>query len=179
MPTRDDRHAVWTRLDTEGTGTLSFEQIGRAVAELFRDRAWHKGSRKRALALACRSVELSHEGWVQRSEFKRFLQHIVYFVNRAQQLERAEAECQSQGRLTLAEFLRAAAAAGAPVGKSAAVEAFWAMAALETQPQTQTQTHTQRAAVDKSVAFDDFCQWCAAHHISQVRKKQVFFCLAF
>ena len=104
---------------------------------------------------------------VQRSEFKRFLQHIVYFVNRAQQLERAEAECQSQqGRLTLAEFLRATAATGAPVSKSTAVEAFCTMAASKVP------------AVEESVAFDDFCQWCADHHISQVRRKACGF-LAF
>lgn len=65
MPMRDDRHAVWTHLDTTGTGILSFEQIERAVVQLFHDRAWHKSHRKRALALACQSVELSREGVVQ------------------------------------------------------------------------------------------------------------------
>lgn len=158
MPAREDRQAVWGRLDAEGNGALSFDKIERAVAELLGDRVWHEGTCLRALARAAHAVKLNLDGWVQRNEFTSLLQHFVYFANCSHQLERAEVECQKQqGRLTPAEFLRAAAAAGASVNKATATEAFRAMAANE------------GTCTEKSVSFDDFCRWCAQCHISQVR----------
>eukprot|EP01043_Picozoa_sp_COSAG02_P017730 COSAG02_NODE_811_length_16911_cov_343.583095_1_plen_426_part_00 len=158
MPTLDDREAVWKRFDAEGTGALSFDEIDQAVVELFGDSVCHKNNQSlRALALACQTVKLNQEGWVQRSEFRMFLQHVVYFANAAEQLECAEAECQhQQGRLTLGEFLRAAAAAGAPVSKTAAMAGFRTMVAEEV------------IGVEQTVPFEEFCRWCAHHHISRV-----------
>ena len=162
MPTLDIRQAVWTRFDAEGTGALKLDEIDKAVMQLFGGSVYHNGNRLlQALALTYQTVELSQEGWVQRSEFRMFLQHIVYFANAAEQLEHAKEECQDQeGRLTLREFLRAAAAAGAPVSKTAAVAGFRAMAA------------GQVIGMEQTVPFEDFCRWCAHHHISQVRKRR-------
>ena len=156
MPTRDDRQRVWNAL-SDGNGALTFDRINQAVVELFCDRVWHESSSLRALTLAYRSVNLDREGRMHRPELTVFLQHIVYFANRAQLLDRAEAECQlQQGKLTLGEFLRAAAAVGASVNKATAVDAFRTMAA-------------DNDDCAESIPFDDFCKWCAQRHISQVR----------
>lgn len=160
MPSRDDRQAAWSRFDIEGTGALSFDEIDQLAVELFCDRACQtRETLLQAMVLAYQTVPLRCEGWVERCEFTLFLQHVVYFADSKvqQQLKRAEAECKCQkGRLTLNEFLRAAAAANAAVAKSTAVEDFRTLATKE--------------LIDggNSVTFGAFCQWCAHHHISQV-----------
>ena len=102
------------------------------MAELLGDRVWHKSRCSRALERATHAVQLKYDGFLPRTKFASLLQHLVYFANHSQQLELAETECQNQnGRLTLGEFLRAAAAASACVDKAGAVKAFRTMAANE------------------------------------------------
>ena len=66
------------------------------VAELFPE--WDN---KPALVRAYKAADLSEEGWVQRGEFKSFLQHLVYFSNVWEKFEHVE--CDDDRRLPLQE----------------------------------------------------------------------------
>eukprot|EP01046_Picozoa_sp_COSAG06_P033425 COSAG06_NODE_3410_length_5383_cov_180.550530_5_plen_334_part_00 len=102
--------------------------------------------------------------WIQRAAFLPLLHHLVYFANHWHKFQRIEAELLSEserggnGRLMLNDFLRAAAMVGAPVSKADATEAFDGI----------TGSDDGSGGGGGGVPFNEFCRWCAHHHISQL-----------
>jgi hypothetical protein len=170
----EQRREMLSQIDLDGGGgraaELPLAELERAVVGHFSDRSWD-GTCQAAFAQACDSV--MHVGarsddapasylWIQRAAFLPFLHHLVYFANHWHRFQRVGAELLSEserggnGRLMLNDFLRAAAMVGTPVSKADAKEAFDGI------------TRSDDGSGGGGVPFNEFCRWCAHHHISQL-----------
>ena len=170
----EQRREMLSQIDLDGGGgraaELPLAELERAVVGHFSDRSWD-GTCQAAFAQACDSVmhaDVRSDDapasylWIQRAAFLPFLHHLVYFANHWHKFQRIGAELLSEserggnGRLMLNDFLRAAAMVGTPVSKADAKEAFDGI------------TRSDDGSGGGGVPFNEFCRWCAHHHISQL-----------
>ena len=142
LPEKVERHALFDRIDNNGSGTLSLAEIDKAVVTM-----WPQFDHKKALMRAYRAADRDDDGFIRRREFAKLLKYIVYFNELWDRFEDIDAN--HDHRLNLEEFIDGCAAVG-----------------LEVQ---DSDVAFQELDADGGgfILFDEFCYWCAAWHVGE------------
>ena len=151
LPDKKARRALFNRMDVNGNGGLSLAEIDKAVVEGLIGRAlsWPDFNHKPALIRAYQAADVSHDGFIGRSEFAKLLSYIVYFNNLWHKFE--EIDSDHDRRVDATEFAAGCAVVGLRLSEAEAATEF--------------------AKCDKDsggmILFGEFCSWCAARERSQ------------
>ena len=105
MPNKEERAALFRRMDEDHSGTLSLEQMEAAVNEL-----WPQLKHRGALERACCAAGVDQDGLVGRREFRLVLQYVLYFNRLWASFEMVREEHGQQ--LSLHDFSNACVAVG-------------------------------------------------------------------
>ena len=157
IPPKKARDILFHAMDYNGNGGLSLAEIDKAVvsglvcrALVTDDENAHTDEsydHKPALMRAYKAADRSGDGFIQRSEFVRLLQYMVYFNNLWHKF--SDIDTDHDRRLDLGEFTTACGVLG-----------------LTVSPQ-EAATEFAKCDADGGgmILFGEFCSWCAARHI--------------
>jgi len=71
----DELKKLWDRFDYNGNGKLSLAEIDKAVIEVYPD----LGKDKPALIRAYKAADSSHDGFIERKEFRHLMDYLFYY----------------------------------------------------------------------------------------------------
>ena len=144
LPDAEARDALFRRMDTNGNGLLSLEDIDTAVKTLY-----PQFDHKPALMRAYNAADDRGDGWLGQREFRQLLRYLVYFNQLWDDFE--QIDLQDERKITVASFMQGCSAVGLQIS------------AEEAQAQFEEMDTEQAGAVP----FDDFCTFCARKHLSK------------
>ena len=159
VPAKKERDALFDSLDVNGNGGLSLAEIDKGVVAGLFSRALvvqngggssgdaESFDHKPALMRAYHAADKSGDGFIERSEFPRLLQYMVFFNNLWHKFEGIDSD--HDRRLDLAEFTAGCSVIG-----------------LALSPE-QAELEFARCDADGGglILFAEFCAWCAARHM--------------
>ena len=148
-PSKQERDALFKRMDYNGNGFLSLAEIDKAVLEL-----WPDFDHKPALMRAYKAADVSGDGLIGRREFRLLLRHLSYFNELWHKFE--EMDTSHDRRISPDEFIHGCGMIGVQLSEAEALDEF--------------------AQVDANgggyVLFDEFCSWAARRHINEPEDQQ-------
>ena len=143
MPDREQRTAIFSRMDNNGSGSLSLAEIDKAVAEL-----WPQFDHKKALMRAYTAADVNGDGFIRRREFRLLLKYIIYFNELWEKFDAIDTN--HDHRLDLAEFSAGAGLLGIRLSGAEAEAEFFEM----------------DADGGGMALFDEFCTWAAKRQVA-------------
>ena len=149
LPAPQSQRALFRRMDVNGNGGLSVAEIDKSLVDGSLGAALGDGSWKAAkpvILRAYKAADISGDGFIERREFGKLLQYLVYFDRLWDAFTAIDTD--DDRRLTLPEFRAGCAAVGIPLAAREAAQEF--------------------AICDANaggfVLFGEFCTWAAKRH---------------
>ena len=149
LPNKHQRDQLFDQMDTSGDGSLTEREVQDAISK-----QWPEFSNPQALKRAMAAADAGgarEDGRIERNEFKSMLHHLVFFTNVGHKFDSLDTS--HDGRLSLDEFKRGAAAVGISASPAELEKEFGAM--------DLDDSHT--------AMFDEFCSW-ASHWTHRVAR---------
>lgn len=144
MPTKRERAHLFELMDTSGNGDLSEREFITAVST-----QWPQFNNQQALKVALRTADTSADGdgeaVIDRKEFGRLLEYLVFFNNMWSKFSEIDSVGDGDGRLSVDEFKRGCKMVGIKL--------------------TTTEAEAEFAKMDMdgggTIEFAEFCVWSA------------------